>query len=296
MEKEKMQNIAEINLKNLFKILAKRKISFFIAFSIILILGLAFTFLVSPEYGSTTQITLSNNEIFYNDAIYKYFPSEADALWIIPSMTKDTQRIDYITGKLDPIYSQLKSDVILNNALKTLQDKITKTQLIRSINVSVDRWGGLVTIENYARTPDLAYSINKSILDSYVNQKKTELENTYNILLEKLGPEIELSKSEIAALESEAKNETINSTDPVLSEKLNTAHEKYDVLTTTKQNMVSNKDLFIDRIKIIKAPELTDVKNTSSYLRNILLSLIAAIVIGIISAFTVNYFNNPKKN
>lgn len=288
-----MQNIAEINLKNLFKTLAKRKVTFFIAFSIVLILGLTFTFLVSPEYGSTSQITLSNNEIFYNDALYKYFPGEADSLWIIPS-TKDTQRIDYITGKLDPIYSQLKSDVILNNALGDIQATVTRKQLIRSLNVSVDRWGGVVTIENYARTPDLAYKINKSILDAYVNQKKAELENAYNSLLEKLGPEIELSNIEIAALENEAKKEAINPINPVLSKKLDTAFEKYDVLTTTRQNMISNKNIFIDRIRVIKAPELIDVKNTSSYVRNIIFSLIAAIVIGIITAFIVNYFKNTK--
>ncbi len=290
MEKEKMQNIAEINLKSLFKILVKRKISFFIAFFIVLILGLTFTFLVAPEYSSNLQITLSDNEIFYNDALYQYFPGEANSLWIIPSV-QGTQRIDYIVGKLDPIYSELKSDAILNNALNTLQGKITKTQLIKSINVSVDRWIGIVTIENYARTPDLAYNINKSILDSYVNQKKTELEYAYNALLEKLGPEIELSKKEIEALESEVGKETIN---PELSEKLDAAFEKYNVLNTTKQNMIDNKDLFIDRIKIVKPPVLTDVKNTSNYLRNILLSLIAAITIGIITAFTVNYFKNPK--
>jgi predicted Zn-dependent protease len=50
----------------------------------------------------------------------------------------------------------------------------------------------------------------------------------------------------------------------------------------------------LDRIRVVKPPELIDVKNTSSYLRNILLILIAAIVIGIITAFTVNYFKNPK--
>ena len=290
MEKEKMQNIAEINLKSLFKILAKRKAAFLIAFIIVLILGLTFTFLVSPEYSLTSQITLSDNEIFYNDALYKYFPGEADGLWIIPS-TKDTQRIDYIVGKLDPIYSQLKSDAILDNALNTLQGKITKSQLLKSINISVDRWIGIVTIENYARTPDSAYNISKSVLDSYVNQKKTELENAYSILIEKLDPEIELSKKEIETLESEVEKETIN---PVLSKKLDTAFEKYDVLNTTQQNMVNNKDLFIDRIRVVKPPELIDVKNTSSYLRNILLSLIAAIIIGIITAFTVNYFKNPK--
>ena len=285
-----MQNIAELNLISLFKILAKRKTAFLIAFIIVFIVGLTFTFLVSPEYSSTLQITLSDNEIFYNDALYKYFPGEADDLWIIPS-TKDIQRIDYIVGKLDPIDSELKSDVILDDALNALQGKISKTQLIKSINISVDRWMGIVTIENYARTSDLAYNINKSILDSYVNQKKTELENAYNALLEKLDPEIELSKKEIAALEGEVEKEKIN---PVLSKKLETEFEKYDVLNTTRQNMVSSKDLFIERIRVIKPPELVDVKNTSSYLRNILLSLIAAIVIGIIAVFTVNYFKNPK--
>lgn len=291
MGKENMQNIAELNLKSLFKVLAKRKTTFLIAFGIILIVGLIFTFLVSPEYSSTSQITLSDNEIFYNDALYKYFPGEADGLWIIPSTKEDTQRVDYIVGKLDPIDSELKLDVILINASNALQDKITKTRLIKSINISVDRWIGIVTIEAYARTPDLAYNINKAILDSYINQKKTELENAYNALLEKLDPEIELSKKEIAALEGEVEKETLN---PVLSKELDTAFEKYDVLNTTRQNMVNNKDLFIDRIRVIKPPELTDVKNTSSYLRNILLSLVAAIVIGIITAFTVNYFKNPK--
>ena len=291
MGKENMQNIAELNLKSLFRILAKRKTTFLIAFIIVSIFGLTFTFLVSPEYSSTSQITLSDNEIFYNDSLYKYFPGEADSLWIIPSIEKSIQKVDYIIGKLDPIDSELKSDVILNNALNALQGKITKTQLIKSINISVDRWIGMVTIDSYARTPDLAYNINKAILDSYINQKKTELENAYNILLSKLDPEIELSKKEIAALENEIENETIN---PALSKKLDTAFEKYDVLNTTRQNMVGNKNLFIDRIRVVKPPELIDVRNTSSFLRNILLSLIAAIVIGIITAFTVNYFKNPK--
>ena len=291
MGKENMQNIAEINLRSLFKILVKRKITFLIAFIVVFIAGLTFTFLISPEYSSTSQITLSDNEIFYNDDLYKYFPGEADSIWIIPSTEEDTQRIDYIVGKLDPIDSELKSDTILNNALDALQDKITKTRLIKSINISVDRWVGIVTIESYARTPDLAYNINKSILDSYVNQKKTELENAYNVFLAKLDPQIELSEKEIAALEDEIEIETINL---VLSKELDTAFEEYNVLNTTRQNMVNNKDLFIDRIRVIKPPRLIDVKNTSSYLRNILLSLMAAIVIGIIAAFTVNYFKNPK--
>src|SRR4030042_5860514 len=113
MGKENMQNIAELNLKSLFKILTKRKIAFLIAFFIVFVIGLTYTFLVSPEYSSTSQITLSDNEIFYNDALYKYFPGEADGLWIIPSTEESLQKIDYIVGKLDPIDSELRSDVLL---------------------------------------------------------------------------------------------------------------------------------------------------------------------------------------
>jgi len=286
-----MQNIAELSLKSLFKILTKRKTTFLIAFIIVFIIGLTYTFLVSPEYSSTSQITLSDNEIFYNDALYKYFPGEADNLWIIPSMEESTQKVDYIIGKLDPIDTEIKSDVIAGNALNALGYEITEVQLIKSINISVDRWVGRVVIESYARTPDLAYDINKSILDSYISQKEIELEDAYDILLEKLGPEIELSEKEISSLEDEIEEET---SDLALSKELDMAYEKYDVLNTTRQNMIGYKDLFISRINILKSPELVDVKNTSSYLRNILLSLIVAIVIGIITAFAVNYFKSPR--
>jgi len=286
-----MQNIAELNLKSLFRILIKRKIAFLIAFIVVLTAGLTFTFLVSPEYSLTSQITLSDNEIFYNDDLYKYFPEEADNLWIIPSMEESIQKVDYIIGKLDPIDTELRSDMIVNNVLSALDYEITEVQLIKSVNISVDRWVGKVAIESYARTPDLAYDINKSILDSYISQKEIELEDAYDILLEKLGPEIELSEKEISSLEDEIEEET---SDLALSKELDMAYEKYDVLNTTRQNMIGYKDLFISRINILKSPELVDVKNTSSYLRNILLSLIVAIVIGIITAFAVNYFKSPR--
>lgn len=289
MKKENMQNISEVSLKSLFKILAKRKKVFLIAFVIVLLAGLTFSFLVSPEYRSTSQITLSDNEIFYNDALYKFFPAEADSLWIIPDLEEE-QRIDYIVGKLDPIDMELKSDLILNNALNALQNKISRAQLIRAVNISIDRWVGMVTVDSYARTSELAYNINRAILNSYINQKRMELKNTYNMLLEKLGHEIDLSEKEIAALEADVEKEPLNQS---LRIELNAAIGKMDVLNTTWHNMTNNKNIFIDRIKIVQAPELIDVKDTSSYLRNILLSIFASITVGIIAAFIVNYFKNP---
>ena len=317
MEKINIQNIEEISLKIFFRILAKRKVAFIITFAVVFIVGLTYSFLVSPEYSSTSQVSLYENEVYYNEEIYKYFPEDADNLWIIPDYKdQDNKRIDYIVGKLEPIDSELKSDMILNSVLDSFHGNIDKKQLINSIDVSIDRWVGIVTITTYSKTPDFAYSINKNILNSYVDLKKKELEKAYNILQGKIDSEIKVVDKELNNLSDEAEDNAINFgikwydelsklnlnkinlefVNPILSKKIDEEFEKHMVLTTTKQNMINNKDLFINRIEIIKAPELINVQNTSNYLRNILLSFVASILIGVIAAFIVNHFRTSKSN
>lgn len=317
MEKINIQNIEEISLKNFFRILTKRKVAFIITFTVVFIVGLAHSFLVSPEYSSTSQVSLYENEVYCNEELYKYFPEDADSLWIIPGYKEqDNKKIDYIVGKLEPIDSELKSDMVLNSVLYSFHGSIDKKQLINSINVSIDRWVGIVTITTYSKTPDLAYSINKNILNSYIDLKKKELEKAYNILQGKIDSEIKVVDKELNNLSDEAESNAINFgikwydelsklnlnkinlefVNPILSKKIDEEFEKHIVLTTTKQNMIDNKDLFINRIEIIKSPELINVQNTSNYLRNILLSFVASILIGVIAAFIVNHFKTSKSN
>ena len=82
--------------------------------------------------------------------------------------------------------------------------------------------------------------------------------------------------------------------DPILAKNIETKYEEFNVLKNTKQNLVNNKDFFINRIEIIQNPEMSSIQDNSNYLRNILLSLIAAILIGIIVSFVVNYFKSFK--
>jgi uncharacterized protein involved in exopolysaccharide biosynthesis len=287
-----IQNITEINLKIFLKILAKRKIAFLIAFIIVFVLGLTFTFLVSPEYSSTSKISLKNNELVFSDELYKYLPEVADSLLIIPSYKED-QEIYYIVDKLDIVPEELNSEFVISNTVKALQDKIDAQQLIKSINAILDRWDGILTIITYAKTRDLAFTINKNILKYFIEFKKTQIEKSYNIALKKLDDEIASTSKSLAVLQN---NTDENNISLIASMEVNEEFKKYNDLTIIKENLLGNKDFYIDRIEVIDPPEISTVRNESNYLRNMLFSLMAAISIGIIAVFIVNYFKTPKKS
>ncbi|MBM3706874.1 MAG: hypothetical protein FJW69_00820 [Actinobacteria bacterium] len=285
----KIHSIDEINLKTLLRVLIKRKLAFFIAFVIVFIIGITYTFLVSPEYSSVSQLTLSNVEIYYNDEFYNYLPDEADSLWIIPRIEHD-KVIDYIVGKLDPIDSELKSDTLISNAINLLSGELSRSQLIKSMNITIDRWNGIVMLTTYAKIPEIAYEINKALLDSYTDLKVKEREEAYNSVIKKINSEIIISEKLLSNLSNDLEK---NKEDILLSRKLEEEYNKYSVLTSIQNNLLDNKEYFINRIQINKPPDINSVVNTSNYLRNILLSFIASVIIGIITAFTVNHFKTP---
>jgi len=285
----KIHSIDEINLKTLLRVLIKRKLAFFIAFVIVFIIGITYTFLVSPEYSSVSQLTLSNIEIYYNDEFYNYLPDEADSLWIIPRIEHD-KVIDYIVGKLDPIDSELKSDTLISNAINLLSGELSRSQLIKSMNITIDRWNGIVMLTTYAKIPEIAYEINKALLDSYTDLKVKEREEAYNSVIKKINSEIINSEKLLSDLSNDLEK---NKEEVLLSRKLEEEYNKYSVLTSIQNNLLDNKEYFINRIQINKPPDINSVVNTSNYLRNILLSFIASVIIGIITAFTVNHFKTP---
>ena len=293
----KIQNVDEINLKVFFKILFKRKLAFIIAFVIVFIIGITYTLLVSPQYSSVSQLTLSGNEIYYNDEFYKYLPDEADSLWIVPRI-EDDKVIDYIVGKLDPIDSELKSEPLISNTINLLKNEFTnneftKSQLIKSMDITIDRWNGNVTLSTYAKTPELAYGINKAILDSYIDLKASERKEAYNSVIKKLKSEISATEKLVSDLSGDLEK---NKKDILLSKKLEEEYNKYSVLTSIQNNLLDSKEYFINRIQINKPPDLESVTNTSNYLRNISLSFIASLIAGIIAAFVVNHFKAPDND
>jgi len=260
-------SIELITLKGFFNVLNKRKIAFIITFLVIFAFGLIYTFMVAPEYGSSSKIKISDSNIYYNSELYKYYPEEANNLWIIP----EDNKIDYVVGKLDPISLELKADNILDDVIKNIGNDLTKRNLSKSIDIHIDRGLGIVTITTYAKTPELAYNINEHLINAYINNKKLYLEDSYNNLLKRIDLRIE----EVEDMENE--------------------YEEYVILTDTRKIMLDNKELFIDRIEVLEKPELYNIQDYSNYLRNILLSAAAALVFGAVVIFLVNYFKSSKR-
>ena len=296
MEKENIQDIVNINLKSFFKILFRRKTAFLIAFIVTLAAGSIYAFLFSTEYNSISKITLSDSELYYSEELYKYMPEIADSLLIIPTY-KEEKELYYIVDKLEVIEGEIKSDFIINNVQKALYEnllyEIKREKLVKSINIIFDRWIGNLTITTYSDSPEIAYLINKNVLDFYTEFKRKELEKSYNGAIKKIDAEIINAEELLSGL---LKEKEMSNIAPILSVKINEEYKKHDVLTTTKQNLLNNKDYYINRIKIIESPEIGNVENVSNYLRNILLSLMAAFITGVIAAFTVNYFKSTKKS
>ena len=304
----KNNQVNEISLNSFFTVLNRRKITLIVTFLIILAAGLVFTFLVAPEYGLSSQIKISDDDIYYNNDLFKYLPGEASNLWIF----QDYNRINAAIGKLNPITSELKSDIILNEIIKKANLNISASALSRSINTNTDRSSGIETITTYLKTKESAYQVNKILLETYVNSKKTTLEAAYSDLLNKLDSRLMEVNNELESLSAQSRQSAVEFSiewygelekfnldkieisfiDPVLAKNIETKYEEFNVLKNTKQNLVNNKDFFINRIEIIQNPEMSGIQDNSNYLRNILLSLIAAIIIGIIVSFVVNYFKS----
>lgn len=304
-------SVEQITLKGFFSVLNKRKIAFIITFLVIFAFGLIYTFIVAPEYGLSSKIRISDRNIYYNKELYKYFPEDADNLWIIP----EDNKIDYVVGKLDPISLELKADNILDDVIRNIGNALTERNLSKSIDIHIDRGLGIVTITTYAKTPELAYNTNKHLINAYINNKKLYLEDSYNSFLKIIDLRIDEVEDELDFLSIKAEENAINFAikwydeldklnldelkidfiTPILARDMENKYEEYVILTNTRKIMLDNKELFIDRIEVLEKPELYNIQDYSNYLRNILLSAAAALIFGIVIAFLVNYFKSSTR-
>ena len=187
----------QINLKGFFRVIIHRKWIFIITAIIIFAICMVYTFIFSPEYSSSSQIKISDDDIYYNNDIYRYFPDEASSLWIL----KDYHRVDTAVEKLYSINSELKSDSLLNEIITKTAINISPSMLYRSIDIYIDRGIGTLTITTYLKSGESAYKVNKALLETYINLKKTALENAYNDLLNKVESRLVEINSDMESLD-----------------------------------------------------------------------------------------------
>ena len=265
-----------INFRDFFKVISKRKISFTLTFTIVFAIALLYSFLIAPQYSSISEIRISEDHIYYNEELYIYFPKEADNLWIFP----EEAILDYAVSKLDPISAEIKFGDFLDKIIKRTNISIDREKLFKYLDFYVDRSRGTLILTVYTKSPELSYTINKAFLDELIDYKKTEHENACKDLTEKIDTRVSELKKELEKLSNE--------------KEIDSKYAEITVLLNTKNVLLKDKDLFINRIEVIRKPEMFDVRNSSNYFRNILLSLFASLVIGTVIAFIVNYFKSYK--
>ena len=297
-----------INFKNIVNILKKRKKIFFYSSLVVLVISLCITFLIPKEYASKSTITISSN-FYYGELLSKYFPEEFDKLWIIRGSNVKDDRIN----RLNIIENNLKSDPILNEVLIKINNVISKNKLRKAIEI--DNTGSLINLTIYTTDPQLSYIINKTLVEVYNNQKRSEFNEVYTILLKKLNEKISIVEQEMASLSKEAENYNLDfyskllknikkpgdntvyfSTghfiSPELQAKINSINLEYYQLTGIRQSLLEDKNLYLNRIQVLNEPKIEDVKIISNLIRNITLSIISSVLTGLVCVLIINYFKS----
>jgi len=301
MDEEK-KNIKEdeIDLRELFRVFIRRKWWFVGTFIIVLAAGLFFTFTRTPEYRSTSTLKISDD--YYIESISQYFPEIASKLSI---------------GTLGDVEVDLKSTAIREKVIKYLGSDISKNELDKAINISLDENKQIIAITTKHFDPEVSYNINKLMVDIYVDEKTTELTETYQELLERVEEKIINSQKEVEKLSIEAeqylininlkimeeledKNSNvyftgINYISPVLLRKLSSAYTISDDLEKISYILSENKNFFTSKIEVVTYPKTPADPAETNYGRNILVSLFLAIIMGFVVVFLANYFLSLKK-
>ena len=306
------KNTDEVSLKGLFRIVWRGKWWFAGTFILIIIAGLLITFLQIPEYRSESEITISSEYIYYNNEIYNYFPDEAGKLWITRIFTGSNET-DFENRALEEVSKEIKSTIFLEK----LAEKTGISAKDLSGIVFISRESGTVKITTITSNAETAYNINKNLIALYRESKSTDLGSAYNELVNKINTSLKVIDEEVKALSQEAAkyvtdfninflkeaqksgidntfSEGINFLDPLLESKINTKYKDYELLDEVKNNLTNNKDFFTNRLNIVKEPELSFVKENVNLKRNLFISIFAAIIIGLIIPFIVNFAKSKK--
>jgi len=300
MDEEK-KNIKEdeIDLREIFRILIKRKWWFVGTFIVVLVAGLLFTFLKTPEYTSTSILKVK--EDYYLDSVSTYFPEEASELKI---------------GSLNDVAIELKLNKTLNEVADRLDYNIDEDDLDKAINVSIDKDKEILMITTVYNDAEATYEINKTLLDVYKREKNSEFNEAYDRLLQKIEAGLIDTQKEIEELSGRAEEYIIgfnvkllneieksgsdipfsgtNYTSPEIAGKLNHNLTVYNDLNEINYIITENKELFVNKIEVIENPEISDVVVETNYIRNVLITIFLAVIVGLMMVFVANYFASPK--
>jgi capsular polysaccharide biosynthesis protein len=277
-----------ISVKTLLNIIRKCKKIFISIFIALFILILLFTFFLVREYRVTSEINVSEPFLYYNDILYEYFPDDAINLWMEPEENFDYARI----SRLLIFKREIMSLPFLKEVSKQLDFKYDEYDLRKTIDITIDEYRKVLTLNIYAKNSKDAFLICNGIVEGYKNFKMTDFDKSYNSLLSKLDLKTNELNKELKTLDIEAQGSFLS---PSTENKINNLFYTYNSLMISKENLVENKNYYVDKVNIIKEPEQLDKNDWSVCISNVSVSLIISFVSALILTFIINYLIMKKR-
>ncbi len=319
-------NKDEIDLKEVFKIIAKRKWWLVATIIFVMILGFIYTFLQPLNYKAVYQIDLE--EVYINSDLTEKYPGSELTL-------------NYFNSDNTP--STFMSTNIFES-LKDLSPQIDYAKLLSSGDVSIEKSSKANIFKVGVSHPDsgLANEIALILIDSYDNYIRSENKEALNQITNQIEADIEVLEYENQTLDEMISNLKIdidtlyvklydyiieynnNLVTKLEEDKVSTLYYNivippnkiedeitfikeeisiYNIkvadnnseinnLNGLRQNLIKSEEIIIDRINLLSENPIYRVDNRR--IRNITVFLFLSVVMGIIIVFLANFFINIK--
>lgn len=277
----------EYALVDLLKTLWKRKWWAVAAFIVVLAVGIMISFIKAPVYNADGTIRITNNYIYYNDIIYKYFPEESGDLWIFPTGQEEILEMK----ALYLVQNTIESGKFLGEVSGRMDTAISGDRLAGMISIMTDEDERYLNLHVTYDDPGTVVEVTDTIFDLIIESRRSELDILRLELIDKIEAKTEEIKAEI---------EDMSGQDPGASGTLarlevNALFEDYYDLNQIRDSLIQNQELFISRLEIIGQPDMDDIEKITSVKRDLVISVFGALIIGIIFAFAANFFISIKK-
>jgi len=272
--KSSKQEITEVKLIDLLRVLIREKGWFIGTFIIIFIAAVIFIFLRTPQFNLTSTLVISSINSSDYENLVQSFPEKTSELTGLKNISESNKFL---------------SEDFLKEVIENLEFNIDVDELRDTIFIYTAR-DGILKITTVYSDAEKTYEINKVLIETYLNNRVNEIAQAYQDLLNEIELEMSTITAEIEDLSEESDNE-----DSLVKKEIELKYETYYNLEENKNLLIENKNYFTNRIKVLEAPDISNVYSYFNYKRDIIFSFFAAIALGLIAAFAANYFQSLKK-
>lgn len=326
--KQSISKQNEINLKEASKIFARRKWWFIVSAIIILILGIIYTFLqpinclviyqfeLEGDYSNSNLAKLyPGSELSLNYFTLENLPSVFKSTQIFESLKNLPEKVDY--GKiLNSDYVNIKQSgksnvftVNVSNPDCALANKIALT-LINTFddyvkNKNKEALGQIVALID----SDIgSFESKDQSLEQEILKLKGDIDSLYSQLYDYI-VDYNINLASRLKTESQGSYSAYNIVIPpnkfedeisFIKEDINRYKERIIAnksgaidLSTLKDNLIKDEVIITDRVSLLSKNPIYE--NDDRRIRNIIVSIVLSIVVGMIVVFTANFFLNLKK-